>query len=144
MREVGEPPRTPRRPGTPMPRRSSPPSLPDPPASPSTTPSPPRRSTVAAAIAVIAVIAAGALHIAYLRFQYDDAYITYRYADHLARGLGLVFNAGERVEGYSNFLWTVVLAAVIGAGGDPETWAPALGAAAMLGALAVTLLAAAR
>lgn len=26
---------------------------------------------------------------------FDDAYITYRYADNLRRGLGLVFNPGE-------------------------------------------------
>jgi arabinofuranosyltransferase len=41
----------------------------------------------------------------------DDAFISFRYADSLARGLGLVYNPGERVEGYSNFLWTVLLAA---------------------------------
>ncbi len=41
----------------------------------------------------------------------DDAFISFRYAANLARGLGLVFNAGERVEGYTNFLWTVLLAA---------------------------------
>ena len=40
----------------------------------------------------------------------DDAYISFRYADNLARGLGLVYNPGERVEGYSNFLWTLLLA----------------------------------
>ncbi len=31
----------------------------------------------------------------------DDAFISFRYADHLARGEGLVWNPGERVEGYS-------------------------------------------
>ncbi len=40
----------------------------------------------------------------------DDAYITLVYAKHLAAGEGLVFNPGERVEGYTNFLWTLVLA----------------------------------
>jgi arabinofuranosyltransferase len=40
----------------------------------------------------------------------DDAFISFRYAQNLARGQGLVFNAGERVEGYTNFLWTVLLA----------------------------------
>lgn len=40
----------------------------------------------------------------------DDAYISYRYAQNAARGHGLTFNAGERrVEGYTNFLWTVML-----------------------------------
>jgi hypothetical protein len=96
-----------------------------------------------AAVAAL-VMLAGALHVAWLRFAYDDAWITYRYADHFARGFGLVFNPGERVEGYSNFLWTVLLAAGIRLGADPETLAPQLGALAMLGALGVVLAAAAR
>ena len=39
----------------------------------------------------------------------DDAYISFRYADNFARGAGLSFNPGEFVEGYSNFLWVVLL-----------------------------------
>lgn len=41
----------------------------------------------------------------------DDAFISFRYAVNLSNGWGLVFNPGERVEGYTNFLWTVLLAA---------------------------------
>src|SRR5881394_385774 len=37
----------------------------------------------------------------------EDAYITYRYAHHLATGNGLVYNPGERVMGFSSPLWTV-------------------------------------
>ena len=44
------------------------------------------------------------------RFIQDDAFISFRYARNLARGLGLVWNPGERVEGYTNFLWTVLMA----------------------------------
>ncbi len=45
-----------------------------------------------------------------LRFQpHDDAYITYRVADQSARGQGLVYNVGERVEASSCFLFTVLL-----------------------------------
>ncbi len=40
----------------------------------------------------------------------EDAYICYRYARNFARGLGLVYNAGEYVEGFSNLPWTVSLA----------------------------------
>ncbi|MFH1335373.1 MAG: hypothetical protein ABII96_02555 [Candidatus Zixiibacteriota bacterium] len=40
----------------------------------------------------------------------DDAFISFRYAQNLVEGKGLVYNAGERVEGYSNFLWTLFLA----------------------------------
>ncbi|MCI0329882.1 MAG: hypothetical protein L0196_02865 [candidate division Zixibacteria bacterium] len=38
----------------------------------------------------------------------DDAYISYRYALNLANGHGLVFNPGEKVEGYTNFLYVLV------------------------------------
>jgi arabinofuranosyltransferase len=40
----------------------------------------------------------------------DDAFITYRYAQNLARGSGLVFNRGEYVEGITNLLWTLLMA----------------------------------
>lgn len=39
----------------------------------------------------------------------DDAFISFRYARNFARGLGLVYNEGEWVEGYTNFLWTLGL-----------------------------------
>jgi hypothetical protein len=50
---------------------------------------------------------------------FDDAYITYRYADNLATGHGPVYNIGERVEGYTNFSWMLLAAAGIYAGQDP-------------------------
>ncbi len=53
----------------------------------------------------------------------DDAYISFRYADHLARGLGLVYNPGERVEGYTNFLWTLWCALGLRLGSPAEAWA---------------------
>ncbi len=40
----------------------------------------------------------------------DDMMITLRYAANLAQGHGLVWNAGERVEGITNLLWALVLA----------------------------------
>ena len=46
----------------------------------------------------------------------DDAFISYRYAENLVEGRGLVFNEGERVEGYTDFLWVVILAAGHAAG----------------------------
>lgn len=42
-------------------------------------------------------------------FYVDDAYISFRYARQWAAGNGLVYNIGERVEGYSNFLWILLL-----------------------------------
>ena len=40
----------------------------------------------------------------------EDAFITFRYAENFINGLGLVYNPGERVEGYSNFSWLMLLA----------------------------------
>ncbi|MEO5618208.1 MAG: hypothetical protein ABIS67_10585, partial [Candidatus Eisenbacteria bacterium] len=52
----------------------------------------------------------------------DDAYISFRYARNLLRGEGLVFNVGERVEGYTNFLWTVLSSIPMAMGqADPIT-----------------------
>lgn len=43
--------------------------------------------------------------------QYDDSYITYRYAINLATGHGLVFNYNDLTDSASSFLYTIVLAA---------------------------------
>jgi len=40
----------------------------------------------------------------------DDAMISLRYASNLKSHLGLVYNPGERVEGYTNPLWVVLMA----------------------------------
>lgn len=53
------------------------------------------------------------LNAARLRFTQDDAYISLRYARNLVEGHGLVFNEGQRVEGYSNFSWTLLLALLL-------------------------------
>ncbi len=45
-------------------------------------------------------------------FLTDDAFISFRYVRNLIEGHGLVFNPGERVEGYTNFLWVLELAAL--------------------------------
>ncbi|MGK3997776.1 hypothetical protein [Sorangium sp. So ce1024] len=68
-------------------------------------------------------------------FTIDDAYISYRYARNLARGLGLVYNEGERIEGYTNFLWTVLLAGGVTIGLDPDVLAKVLGGLAACGSL---------
>jgi hypothetical protein len=40
---------------------------------------------------------------------FDDAMISMRYADNWANGNGLVWNPGQRVEGYTTFLWTLIM-----------------------------------
>lgn len=79
-------------------------------------------------------------------FLVDDAFISYRYGRHLADGHGLVWNIGETppVEGFSNFLWTVLCAGLERLGLAPETWTRALSAlcAALMVALVARLVAA--
>jgi arabinofuranosyltransferase len=41
---------------------------------------------------------------------FDDAMISMRYAWNFSHGVGLVWNAGERVQGYSNLLMVLVMA----------------------------------
>lgn len=69
--------------------------------------------------------------------QVDDAYISYRYARNLAAGHGLVYNVGEWVEGYSNLLWTLLLAVGIGLGLQATDVAHGLGLASGTAALLV-------
>lgn len=45
----------------------------------------------------------------FLSYTVDDAFISYRFAENFAGGHGLVFNIGDKVEGYTNFLWVVIL-----------------------------------
>ncbi|NTU86375.1 MAG: hypothetical protein HGA45_44770, partial [Chloroflexales bacterium] len=59
----------------------------------------------------------------------DDAFISFRYAQNLAQGQGLVYNPGERVEGYTNFLWTMLAALVVRLGGDVAVWSHLAGVA---------------
>ncbi len=66
----------------------------------------------------------------------DDAYITVRYAWNLVHGQGPVFNPGERVEGFSNPTWLLLLAPFLAVGADPLWVAKVLGLAAHLAAVA--------
>lgn len=75
---------------------------------------PARASRVERAIAVVVAVGFAALA-AWFSHRYfynvvDDALISVRYGENLARGRGVVFNPGERVEGYTNFLWMLVSA----------------------------------
>ncbi|HEX8230221.1 MAG TPA: hypothetical protein VF826_13035 [Chloroflexia bacterium] len=71
-------------------------------------------------------------------WQIDDAYISYRYAWNLAHGNGLVYNPVEVVEGYTNFLWTLVASGAIWAGLSPAGVALVGTIACSMGILGVT------
>jgi len=71
-------------------------------------------------------------------FFVDDAFITFRYVRQFVAGNGLVYNIGERVEGYSNFLWVMLLALPHALGADLITTARALSAALGVGCLLLT------
>lgn len=47
----------------------------------------------------------------HIRWACDDVFITLRYIGHWFGGEGIVYNAGEYVEGYTHFLWLLLLAA---------------------------------
>lgn len=47
-----------------------------------------------------------------ISFIQDDAFTSLRYAENFVNGKGLVFNEGERVEGYTNFLWVILISTV--------------------------------
>lgn len=72
-------------------------------------------------------------------FVCDDAYISYRYARNLARGKGLVYNPGvdPPVEGYSEFLWVLMIAPFEALGIRPEVPAMTMG---ILSGLALVVL----
>ena len=76
----------------------------------------------------------------YSAFTVDDAYISFRYAENFAKGLGLVFNQGEYVEGYTNFLWVILLGILKKIGFDVPAMSLLLGALFSLLTLAGTFL----
>jgi len=75
----------------------------------------------------IAVLALFFYNVSELYFIGDDAFISFRYSRNLADGMGLVWNPGERVEGYTNFLWVVIVAAGMLLGLEPASFANSLG-----------------
>ncbi len=75
------------------------------------------------------------LHGLSFHFMVDDAFISFRYAHNLVAGHGLVFNPGERVEGYSNLLWVLLISVGLKAGLPPLLWARILGGLCALGIL---------
>ncbi len=81
---------------------------------------PSRYARIVTAVLMVSLVALFALNVKEGIFLCDDAFISFRYAHHFAEGNGLVWNVGERVEGYSNFLWVVLLGFGMKIGVQPE------------------------
>lgn len=88
---------------------------------------------------LLAVVAGFLAHVLVFDFVTDDAYISFRYAENLARHGALEFNLGERVEGFTNFLWTVTLGGLLALGAPPEISSRVLSAACGVLTLLLTL-----
>lgn len=75
-------------------------------------------------------VAAVALVVHSLAYDFvtDDAYISFVYARNFAEHGELVFNLGQYVEGYTNFLWTLLLGLGMLVGIPPEILAKVLAA----------------
>jgi hypothetical protein len=100
-----------------------------------------RAAPVAVTISCVAIFAYrwSALEADVLRgLLVDDAYISARHAQNLIEGHGLNFNADERIEGYTNFLFTILLAIPPFLGVALEPFVRALGALSALGVVALT------
>lgn len=66
-------------------------------------------SQILALIVLIAICINSVYRMKQINFIQDDAYITLRYVENFISGNGLVFNQSERVEGYTNLLWLLLL-----------------------------------
>ncbi|MFT6715279.1 MAG: hypothetical protein ACJAVJ_002571 [Planctomycetota bacterium] len=82
-----------------------------------------------------------AYFVARFNFLTDDAFILFRYSKNFADGFGLVYNPGTNppVEGYSEFLWAVLLGAVEWLHLDVTIWSRVLTVAGSFATLFVLL-----
>lgn len=74
----------------------------------------------------------------------DDAYISLRYAQNWVNGAGIVWQPGDRVEGYTNFLQVVLFALGLRLGYSGETVAYTIGIVSALAAIVVAVMIARR
>ncbi len=95
-----------------------------------------RRYWISLAVA-LAVIAVGFARAYGMRWYCDDTFITLRYVGNFLSGKGLVYNAGEYVEGYTHFLWLLLLMFSGLLGIDTLGAAEALGLLSYLGVISI-------
>lgn len=91
-------------------------------------------------IALVALVPAVLQLLLYKDTLLDDPFITFRYAQHLVQGHGLVWNPGEKpVEGFTSFGWTMLSALGIQLGVHPLAFAKAVGVLAVVGLMLAPL-----
>jgi arabinofuranosyltransferase len=90
------------------------------------------------ALALLLLLIVAIAHALAYDTPFEDAYITYRYAEHFAAGHGLVYNVGDPVDGYSSALWTLLLGAFAWLGAPLPVIAPMLSLLAGLGTIAAS------
>jgi arabinofuranosyltransferase len=83
------------------------------------------------------VLALQLWHASFWLAPVDDAFISFRYVQNLVDGVGLVYNPGEHVEGYSNLLWVLMLAVPAALGANLPSAALFLGMMVAIATLAV-------
>lgn len=83
-------------------------------------------------LAIVAVLFADRL-----RFIQDDAFISFRYAENMAHGMGLVWEPGATVQGYTNFLWTLTIALALSMGFEAVAAAQTIGILLQTGAVVI-------
>ncbi|OGU73026.1 MAG: hypothetical protein A3H45_13210 [Ignavibacteria bacterium RIFCSPLOWO2_02_FULL_55_14] len=86
-----------------------------------------RTARIAVFVFGVLIVAAGSVEAWTRHWLGDDIFITFRYIDQWFVGNGLVYNVGERVEGYTHPLWLLVLAVWKWLGGELTTGAWLLG-----------------
>ena len=86
------------------------------------------------AVAALAVV----LGLSYGACTQDDAFISFRYAENLVNGHGLVYNPGDFVEGYTNLSWTLLMAAGLAGNADPVAFSTLAGLVSLALAVVAT------
>lgn len=87
-------------------------------------------------LSVLAIVVS-IIHSYLLRWLGDDVFIGFRYVENFLKGNGLVYNVGEHVEGYTHFLWILLISFFSKMGCSPEVTVQVLGILSSIGTLVI-------
>jgi hypothetical protein len=88
-----------------------------------------RRNAGLHVLLAVLVLACFAYNVWKYWFLGDDGFIAFRFAKNLVAGHGVVYNPGERVEGYTQPLWVLLMAGGMALGWAPEIFSCVVGIA---------------